>query len=182
MKAFWPRLQPCWRSLDPFLPPFLLLSSRDSGINALDTKKRTHSPHLDFVSGVLPIVGLRQSKDFLPSSSLESSPPTPRRTSLESFQSLVFVRELPVPPLREWSPTPRRTSLESFPSLVFVREFPVPPFREWSPTPRRTSLESFPSLGGDSFLGVQGIYPESRKIEGGMEEGRDRGISNKFEV
>ncbi|QQP32434.1 Hypothetical protein FKW44_024500, partial [Caligus rogercresseyi] len=47
----------------------------------------THSPHLDFVSGVLPLVGLRQSKEFLPSSSLESSPPTPRRTSLESFPS-----------------------------------------------------------------------------------------------
>ncbi|QQP55338.1 Hypothetical protein FKW44_008484 [Caligus rogercresseyi] len=52
----------------------------------------------------------------------------------------------PVPPLREWSPTPRRTSLESFPSLVFFRELPVPPLREWSPTPRRTSLESSPSL------------------------------------
>ncbi|QQP34768.1 Hypothetical protein FKW44_022766 [Caligus rogercresseyi] len=48
----------------------------------------------------------------------------PRRNSLESYPSLVFVRELPVPPLREWSPTPRRTSLESFPSLVFVRELP----------------------------------------------------------
>ncbi|QQP52626.1 Hypothetical protein FKW44_004833 [Caligus rogercresseyi] len=44
--------------------------------------------------------------------------------SLESFPSLVFVRELPVPPIREWSPTPRRTSLECFPSLVFVRELP----------------------------------------------------------
>ncbi|QQP52339.1 Hypothetical protein FKW44_004463 [Caligus rogercresseyi] len=54
----------------------------------------------------------------------------PRRTSLESFPSLVFVRELPVPPLREWSPTPRRTSLESYPSLVFVRELPVPPLRD----------------------------------------------------
>ncbi|QQP52340.1 Hypothetical protein FKW44_004464 [Caligus rogercresseyi] len=59
-------------------------------------------PSLLFVNGVLPLVGLRQSKDFLPSSSLESSRP----------------------PLREWSPTPRRTSLESFPSLVFVRELP----------------------------------------------------------
>ncbi|QQP54338.1 Hypothetical protein FKW44_007145 [Caligus rogercresseyi] len=48
--------------------------------------------------------------------------PTPRRTSLESFPYLIFVRELPVPPLREWSPTPRQTSLESFPYLVFVRE------------------------------------------------------------
>ncbi|QQP42558.1 Hypothetical protein FKW44_017265 [Caligus rogercresseyi] len=43
MKAFWPRLQTCWRSLDPFLPPSLLLSSRDSGINALYTKKRVSS-------------------------------------------------------------------------------------------------------------------------------------------
>ncbi|QQP52423.1 Hypothetical protein FKW44_004578 [Caligus rogercresseyi] len=33
-----------------------------------------HSPHLDFVSKVLPLVGLRQSKEFLPSTSLESSP------------------------------------------------------------------------------------------------------------
>ncbi|QQP40756.1 Hypothetical protein FKW44_014908 [Caligus rogercresseyi] len=43
MKAFWPRLQTCWRSLDSFLPPSLLLSSWDSRINALDTKKRVSS-------------------------------------------------------------------------------------------------------------------------------------------
>ncbi|QQP40215.1 Hypothetical protein FKW44_014194 [Caligus rogercresseyi] len=42
----------------------------------------------------------------------------------QGLPSLIFVRELSVPPLREWSPTPRRTSLESFPSLVFVRELP----------------------------------------------------------
>ncbi|QQP52693.1 Hypothetical protein FKW44_004921 [Caligus rogercresseyi] len=39
---------------------------------------------------------------------------------------------------------PRRTSsVKGLPSLIFVRELPVPPLREWSPTPRRTSLESY---------------------------------------
>ncbi|QQP53496.1 Hypothetical protein FKW44_006000 [Caligus rogercresseyi] len=60
--------------------------------------------------------------------------PSPRRTSLESYPSHVFVRELPVPPLREWSPTPRRTSLESYPSLVFVRELPIPRLRPRVPS------------------------------------------------
>ncbi|QQP52401.1 Hypothetical protein FKW44_004546 [Caligus rogercresseyi] len=48
------------------------------------------------MNGVLPLPRRRQSKEFLPSSSLE--------------------RLYPVPLLREWSPTPRRSSLESFPS------------------------------------------------------------------
>ncbi|QQP53497.1 Hypothetical protein FKW44_006001 [Caligus rogercresseyi] len=58
---------------------------------------------------------------------------------------------------------PRRTSLESYPSLVFVRELPVPPLREWSPTPRRTSLESFPPSSSlessPSLLFVNGVLP-----------------------
>ncbi|QQP49382.1 Hypothetical protein FKW44_010034 [Caligus rogercresseyi] len=62
-------------------------------------------------------------RDTFPSPRLREWSPTHRRSpSVKGLPSLIFVRELPVPPLREWSPTPRRTSLESFPSLVFVRE------------------------------------------------------------
>ncbi|QQP54750.1 Hypothetical protein FKW44_007681 [Caligus rogercresseyi] len=47
----------------------------------------------------------------------------PSSDFVRGFLSLVFVRELPVPPLREWSPTPRRASLESFPSSSSSKEF-----------------------------------------------------------
>ncbi|QQP48519.1 Hypothetical protein FKW44_008875 [Caligus rogercresseyi] len=48
------------------------------------------------MNGVLPLPRLRQSKE-----SLDSSP------LMEPYPSSDFVRELPVPPLREWSPAPR---------------------------------------------------------------------------
>ncbi|QQP40863.1 Hypothetical protein FKW44_015054 [Caligus rogercresseyi] len=85
------------------------------------------------MNGVLPLPRLRQSKEFLPSSSLESS--------------------IPVPLLREWSPNPRRTSLESFPSLVFVIGSPSLVFDQGGP--------SFVFVRGrpPSLLFVNGVLP-----------------------
>ncbi|QQP41357.1 Hypothetical protein FKW44_015703 [Caligus rogercresseyi] len=111
MKSFCPRLQTCWRSLDPFLhPSFYLPGTRDKCLGHQET-----------------------IRDIFPSPRL--------REWIKGVPSLIFVRELPVPPLREWNPTLRRTSFESLPSLVFVlglpiprlrtRRLPVPPLREW---------------------------------------------------
>ncbi|QQP53351.1 Hypothetical protein FKW44_005807 [Caligus rogercresseyi] len=105
-------------------------------------------------------------KRHIPLTSTSRVESTHRRTlSVKGLPSLIFVRELPVPPLREWSPTHRRSSsVKGLPSLIFVRELPVPPLREWSPTHRRSSsvkglpssssLESSPSL-----LFVNGALP-----------------------